>query len=157
MKKNKKMTEKEFAKLTEAEKIAYFRPPDLDMATQQPIMVEKRKVGAKYKCKYCGKEFDELWQLANHRRHVLAEQRKQMLGRSQIRPMTVVKPKQSKILRVRHDKTATTIASTFFIPPNWNIIRVYKPIESAKSDWETVPKIWVCFEPVEVTKQNETI
>ena len=66
--------------------------------------------------------------------------------------MPIVKhlPEQSKILRVQRIGTATRIASTFFIPPNWEIIRVYKPIDSAKSDWETLPKIWVCFEPIEV-------
>lgn len=104
----------------------------------------------KYRCKHCSKSFDELWQLANHRRSVLANQRKEILGRSQIVPIDIKVPKQSKILKVERIGTATRIASTSFIPPNWEMVRVHKPVEAKASKWETVDKIWVCFEPVVV-------
>jgi len=109
----------------------------------------------KYNCQKCGKEFNELWELANHRRHVLAEQRRRFLGRKQIMPMTKNVPKQSKILKVRHDKTSTTIASTFFLPPNWEMVRVFKPVVDEATEWELVDKLWVCFEPIVVTKHEE--
>ncbi len=164
----KKKTLKQFEELPDEEATDYFLSlsekeraellgtpyvePSTTLAEQtgKPVEYEKRKIGAKYRCRHCPAEFDELWQLANHRRSVLAKQRKEILGRSQIVPTDIKVPKQSKILKVERIHTATRIAATFFIPPNWEMIRVHKPVEAKANKWETVNKIWVCFEPVVV-------
>jgi hypothetical protein len=150
--KEQELTEKEFSKLTEAEKIAHFQkdfpepPPTVGLPSTQILEPAPYKLDdKKYHCKFCGKGFDKKTELMNHRRKVLAKQRRDMLKRSQIIPIPKDIPKQYKNLKVEFVNMCTRVASTFFIPPNWTYIRVHKPVKTQEG-------LWVFFEPLEVKK-----
>jgi len=109
-------------------------------------VIEKKGIlEKKYHCICHNTGFSTKTELMRHRKKVLYEQRKQEFGRSQLSSIPSYITKNYKMLHVRLDKHSTTIASTYFIPPNWTYIKIHEPIKTKNG-------IWVYIEPIEVTK-----
>lgn len=112
-----------------------------------PEQKEKKGSGV-YTCKQCGATFDQPHKLGTHMSQHRAQARKIMFGMSRllnVLPEEV--PKDYKIVRVAHIKTSTRIPSSYFIPSEWNIICIHKPVK-------TETGIWVYIEPMEVEKRE---
>jgi hypothetical protein len=122
-------------------------PPSTEKLTSPGLLKpEKPKKPSKrghygYRCKCHGLFFQHIWELGVHVHQYYVQQRRaegiQVLLRK--KPGTI--PDNSKIIQVERHKGYSRIRSTFFMPNDVNVVRVYGPIADKKG-------FWVYFEPL---------
>lgn len=97
-----------------------------------------------YPCKKCNMIFKHPYELGAHMNQHRAMERRIMFGMSRLLKILPDEAlKDYKMLRVQHYGTSTRIPSSSFIPPEWEVIAVHKPVKQGCG-------VWVFIEPIEV-------
>ena len=126
-----------------------YVPPKYDQLMQRIEISPKTQrpktnklIQAPYKCKECGQEFQFFHELGIHRRQEKAAERRRTRARAQLTEVPTDVCPITKLIKIQHMRNGTRLASSFFIPNEWEYVLIHAPI---RTDVGT----WVLFEPVE--------
>jgi len=114
---------------------------DSDILTPKKPKPKGKRGHYGYRCKCHGLFFQHIWELGAHVHQYHVQQRKAEGIEDLLRKKPGTIPCKSKIIQVERHKGYSRIHSTYFMPNDVNVVRVYEPIGDKKG-------FWVYFEPL---------